>query len=481
VSETSSRVDAALRWIPRAAGLGALVSGTLLAAPAPAGVPPHPLTVLVERIAQAIPLGAPIDRAHAANAIVPALIAWLAARVIAAAGRPGAATCAGAICAGLVAGAGPLCGAPAGAGAITALAIVAICALGDRIGRGERALFGIPAAFAAGVALASGGVAAAGAPLALLVLTWIRLRRGARWALAAPASFAIGFAAIAGAFVVRDTAAGGDVGASVEDVGRYLAGSPHHAAHLGGLPDRLADELGPLVLAAAAAGLVVLVADARTRWLGLALAAAAATSIAQTITGPAHASIDPTLAAVAAVAAGAAIARLARTIAIPTGQIAIGAALAAIVAAPAALATWDRYDARGSQSSILLPSGSRSQANRPLASSAILSSTAAPAARAWARIASRSSTTKLIMNGFSLGAKYFVVSENGDHTVPAPGRAPPSSLHSKNAPPHSVTGTPSTRSYHAPSPFGSVALKNTPPMPRTLCMRRRVPAPRVPS
>jgi hypothetical protein len=488
VSETSSRVDAALRWIPRAAGLAALGAGTLLAPPARTLAGEHPLTVLVYRIAQAIPLGAPDDRSHAASAIVAALIAWLAARVVAVAGRPGAATCAGAIAAGLAAGAGPLCGASAGTAAITALAVVVTCALGDRVARGERAPFGIPAAFAAGVTLASGGVGAAGAPLALLVLLWIRLRRGARWALATPAAFAIGFAAIAGAFVVHYAVGLHDLGDGIRLYGRHLAGAPFHApwaARSGDLVDRLADELGPLALAAAAAGLVVLVADARTRWLGVALVLAAGSAASQTITDPAPAStgsIDPTLATVAAIAAGAAIARLARTIARPVGQIAIGAALAAIVAAPAALATWDRYDsARGSHSSMRLPSGSMRWANRPFASSTTLSSTVAPAARACASIASRSSTTKFSMNGFSLGAKYVVSALNGDHTVPAPAFASRCSFHSKNAPPQLWTGMPSTRSYHADSSLGFVALKNTPPMPLTRCMRRTVPEPAVPS
>lgn len=61
--------------------------------------------------------------------------------------------------------------------------------------------------------------------------------------------------------------------------------------------------------------------------------------------------------------------------------------------------------ARGCHSSTRLPSGSVGPANGPLNPSLTVSSTAAPAARAWSSMASRSSTTKLTMYGWVLGAK----------------------------------------------------------------------------
>src|SRR3954469_20711127 len=67
-----------------------------------------------------------------------------------------------------------------------------------------------------------------------------------------------------------------------------------------------------------------------------------------------------------------------------------------------------------------------------------------------------------------LGAKYDVSSLKRFHAVlPAP---PASSAQRNTAPPQSATSMPRCARYHAPSAFGSLALKNTPPTPVTRFM-----------
>jgi hypothetical protein len=70
------------------------------------------------------------------------------------------------------------------------------------------------------------------------------------------------------------------------------------------------------------------------------------------------------------------------------------------------------------------------------------------------------------MNDLSLGAKYFVSSANGVHTV-QPSPAPSARFHANFAPPQSATSKPRCSRYQSASAFGSRDLKNTPPMPCT--------------
>jgi len=372
-SETS-----ALRWIPRASA--ALAFAACVIVPASRAAPDHPLALLLDRIAMEIPIGAAPDRVRFAAAICAAVLAWLVSNTV-------RASIPGMIAAGLLAAAGPLAGAPASASMITAIAVVLTCELGDRVARGGGAPYGIMAAFTAGIALAS-GVAAIGAPIALVVLLIKRLRHGARWALAAPSAIALGAAVILGAIAIR-----GGIH-SIHWLGAHdPAGA---AARARSLVEAYADALGPIALAAAAAGVIVVIVEPSRRWLGVAIALAATSTIADALT-TSRAPIDPTVIALAAITAGAAIARLSRVIKIKTGEIAAGCAAALIVAAPAALATYDRYFSRGSHSSSLLPSGSTIHANLPLSSDTTSPTTVAPASRTCASIASRSSTTKLNM------------------------------------------------------------------------------------
>src|ERR1044071_6387451 len=71
------------------------------------------------------------------------------------------------------------------------------------------------------------------------------------------------------------------------------------------------------------------------------------------------------------------------------------------------------------------------------------------------------------MNGAVLGANFFESTENRlQAVVPAPvGLSGP--FHSKAAPPHGWTSMPKWVLYHAPSAFGSLALKKIPPIPVT--------------
>src|SRR5215831_404967 len=73
--------------------------------------------------------------------------------------------------------------------------------------------------------------------------------------------------------------------------------------------------------------------------------------------------------------------------------------------------------AGGSQSSILLPSGSMTQPNLPCSEVSVLSMTLQPSVRNAARSASRSATRKLIMKDAELGSILFVFWANGFQMV----------------------------------------------------------------
>jgi hypothetical protein len=334
------------RWIPRGCALAAFVLGAAVApitgaadvaaAQLGAAVAGPPLPAALARLAQAIPIGDLAYRAHLAQALIAAALAWLAAVIVLEVGRGDRATTAGALTAGLAAAAGPLCGAADLAGGITAIAVLIVIATGERTWRGGGAGPGLAAALGAGVALGH-GAAAIGATLALGVVLVRRLRAGARWPLAAPAALVLGGLAAIAPLAVRGTL--------IRDLPRALAGDhalARAADHVGPLLRAGGDDLGAIGLAAALAGLVVLLLDRRYRWLVGALLAAAATDLLAAATAPTATAVPATTAALAAIAAGVAIERLARTSRLAAGQLAIGATCAVLVAVPAGLAAATR-------------------------------------------------------------------------------------------------------------------------------------------
>src|SRR6478672_2124732 len=72
-----------------------------------------------------------------------------------------------------------------------------------------------------------------------------------------------------------------------------------------------------------------------------------------------------------------------------------------------------------------------------------------------------------------LGSKYFVSRANADHTV-FPARLGSASSRQGKDPSASI-GTPRCFPYHSVKPFGSLALKKTPPMPVTRSIPRLLP------
>src|SRR5215831_16257768 len=124
------------------------------------------------------------------------------------------------------------------------------------------------------------------------------------------------------------------------------------------------------------------------------------------------------------------------------------------------------WPARGSQSSILLPSGSITQPNLPKSEVSVLSITLQPSVRNAARSASRSATRKLIIKDAELGSIFFVSWANGlQMVIPGGLSGPP---HSNMAMPQSVTSKPRWSRYQTPRLLGSADLKKIPPMPVTL-------------
>ena len=122
----------------------------------------------------------------------------------------------------------------------------------------------------------------------------------------------------------------------------------------------------------------------------------------------------------------------------------------------------------GCQSSIFVPSGSRRCANRPFGSSG-RTFTSTPCAAQLARMPSRSSTARLIMKSRVDGSKYVDSASNALNTVAAPGW-PAIASGLNTTPPQSSSSRPITSRYQALSARGSLDLKNTPPIPRTLAI-----------
>jgi hypothetical protein len=277
-------------------------------------------------VAQALPFGEPAERVHGAAAACAGVAAALVARIGITAGGGAAAAIAGAVAAAavMVGAAGwdaGAAGAAAGPDAVLVALVLGAVVLAEAIATGGGAWPGVGAGVLAGLAIATDAAALVIAPV--IVAVWaIRWRYGARWAVFAPLA-AIAAWAIAMIPLWRSGAAPGAV-----------AGARGDAAYA----IDLADAVGAPAAVAGAAGLVILVARRRTRWVGAFAVALVAGGVA--VDRWRDAALGPLPVAGLALAAGIGVARLARLAGPPVGQACGGGAAAVIVATPGMLAAF---------------------------------------------------------------------------------------------------------------------------------------------
>jgi hypothetical protein len=337
--------SAAERWAPWAIGAVVCAAYAVLAPVVIGG--DGAVWRAIAWVADALPFGEPAERVHGAAAVCAGGAAALVARIGILAGGGAAAAIdptgetpappakpagspppaiAGAIC-GAIAGAAVMVAAGrwdagaavAGPDALLVALVLGAVVLAEAIATGGGAWPGIGGGVLAGLAIAADGAALVVAPV--IVAVWaIRWRYGARWAVAAP------IAALAAWTVAM--------------IPVWRAGIEPTVVHAPSATYAidLADTVGAPAAVAGAAGLVILVARRRTRWIGAFAVALVGGGVA--VDRWRDAALGPLPVAGLALAAGIGVARLARLAGPPVGQACVGGAAAVIVATPAVLAAF---------------------------------------------------------------------------------------------------------------------------------------------